>query len=102
MLCTHNDLKIGKMYDTERARTYSRLIYTFPRESKENICVDRIKPSDCFVLLELFEDNNKQKWTKILTSSGIVGWTTWLESIDSLKLSFKEVGTEYERSTTHD
>ena len=80
--CAHIDLKIGKMYDTLRPRTYSRLVYAQPKRSKEFLCGE-CHPEDTFVLLGLLNDDLGLKWTKILTSKGVVGWTLWIESLDT-------------------
>lgn len=78
--CSYQQLQVGKIYDTLRKRTYERKLYSYPKRSKEHLCGE-CNPDDIFLLLVLCDDSGL-KWTKVLTSKGIVGWIVWIESLD--------------------
>lgn len=78
--CTYEDLRVGKIYDTVRKRSFERVLYSQP-EMSDRIVSGDCTPEDNFVVLELLYDG-KSKWTKVLTSKGIIGWTIWIESLD--------------------
>ena len=79
-LCNYEGLTIGKMYDTVRERSFERELYSQPERSPK-YRVGACYPEDTFVLLELMQINNL-KWSKILTSQGVIGWTLWIEAIE--------------------
>lgn len=78
--CHYNNFKVGKIYDTLRKRSFERHLYSQTKRAREYKCGD-CYPEDNFMVLELKEINNL-KWTKILTSQGMVGWILWLEVLD--------------------
>lgn len=78
--CHYNDFKVGKIYDTLRKRSFERHLYSQTKRVREYVSGD-CYPEDNFMVLELKEINNL-RWTKILTSQGMVGWILWLEALD--------------------
>lgn len=79
-LCTFEQLTIGKMYDTVRKRSYERRLYSRPERTMKYLTGD-CNPEDTFVVLELRNRGNL-KWTKVITSQGIVGWILWIETLE--------------------
>lgn len=69
-------LDIGKMYDTSFPRTTQKALYAVPCPNPQDHYVGFLKPNEYFVLLEK-DVCNALHPTKVLTSSGQVGWTTW-------------------------
>lgn len=79
-LCNYEGLTIGKMYDTVRKRSYERGLYSQP-ERLPKYLIGECYPTDTFVIVELMRINDL-KWSKILTSQGVVGWTLWIEALE--------------------
>lgn len=69
-------LDIGKAYDTSFPRATGKALYSVPVPGEEDHYIGSLKPDEYFILLEK-DANNALLPTKILTSGGQVGWTTW-------------------------
>lgn len=79
----YDELEIGNLYTTIRQRTY-------PRKLIENLSTNKkcgdIYPQDAFVVLEManiLKENFSEKWIKILTTQGVIGWAYFIEAFDS-------------------
>lgn len=68
-------LDIGKAYDTSFPRIAEKALYSVPDPGPVDP-IGFLKPDEYFILLEK-DANNALLPTKILTSGGQVGWTTW-------------------------
>ena len=83
----YSQLEVGSLYTTLLQRTYPRRIFSQPK--KENICGE-IDPEDAFVVLDKVEIQKdgkflgiKEHWIKILTTKGVIGWTMFIEALDT-------------------
>lgn len=78
------NLKIGGLYTTEESRTDAIELFKnyHHRYEAENMYTDNVLLKDeCFVLLEKKDMDMsplRSICLKILTSSGVIGWTTFL------------------------
>lgn len=84
---SYSQLEVGKLYTTMLQRIYPRTMFSQP---KTETFSGHIDPEDAFVVLETVEIqkngrlfNSKQYWTKILTTKGVIGWTMFIESLDT-------------------
>lgn len=72
---TYNQLKVGELYNTLRKRTYERTLFLEP--VRKDSC-GALKQDELFVILEILNITKGgfiEKWTKILTTGGEMGWT---------------------------
>jgi hypothetical protein len=76
----HN-LVVGKMYDTVEKRGPKPLYLTPFNEG-----IGTLKEDDTFVVLDL-KRVQVSNWTKLLTSSGFVGWVAWNDSREFIKVA---------------
>lgn len=84
-------LEVGKLYNTIRQRTYPRPVFAQPIRVD---MVGEIQREDAFVILELenlIRDGYKEKWVKVLTTQGIIGWTLFIETFDPDSSTFVEL-----------